>query len=105
MDDVAALRPTLFIAVPRILERVEDGGGRRCCTLVLFGFASAGKGVAPWSAWRTGVGQLLHSCLVWLCFCWQGWSRRTLERVEDGGWAAASELTLPAVRVAWRPSL
>ncbi|KAI7842469.1 hypothetical protein COHA_003823 [Chlorella ohadii] len=25
MDDVAALRPTLFIAVPRILERVEDG--------------------------------------------------------------------------------
>lgn len=27
MDDVAALRPTLFIAVPRILERVEDGGG------------------------------------------------------------------------------
>ena len=28
MDDVAALRPTLFIAVPRILERVEDGGER-----------------------------------------------------------------------------
>ena len=27
MDDVAALRPTLFMAVPRILERVEDGGG------------------------------------------------------------------------------
>ncbi|PSC75938.1 acetyl-synthetase [Micractinium conductrix] len=25
MDDVTALRPTLFIAVPRILERVEDG--------------------------------------------------------------------------------
>ncbi|KAL4444107.1 hypothetical protein ABPG75_011844 [Micractinium tetrahymenae] len=25
MDDVAALRPTLFVAVPRILERVEDG--------------------------------------------------------------------------------
>jgi hypothetical protein len=27
MEDVAALRPTLFIAVPRIIERVEDGGG------------------------------------------------------------------------------
>jgi hypothetical protein len=27
MEDVAALRPTLFMAVPRILERVEDGGG------------------------------------------------------------------------------
>lgn len=26
MEDVAALRPTLFIAVPRIIERVEDGG-------------------------------------------------------------------------------
>lgn len=25
MEDVAALRPTLFIAVPRIIERVEDG--------------------------------------------------------------------------------
>lgn len=26
MEDVSALRPTLFIAVPRIIERVEDGG-------------------------------------------------------------------------------
>lgn len=26
MDDVVALRPTIFVAVPRILERVEDGG-------------------------------------------------------------------------------
>lgn len=26
MEDVVALKPTLFIAVPRILERVEDGG-------------------------------------------------------------------------------
>ena len=34
MDDVAALRPTLFIAVPRILERVEDGG-ESCCLFVL----------------------------------------------------------------------
>lgn len=25
LDDVAALRPTLFIAVPRILERIADG--------------------------------------------------------------------------------
>lgn len=35
MDDVAALRPTLFIAVPRILERVEDGGGVCCAEGVL----------------------------------------------------------------------
>jgi long-chain acyl-CoA synthetase len=37
MDDAAALRPTLFMAVPRILERVADGGAcaprARLCSL------------------------------------------------------------------------
>ena len=47
MDDVAALRPTLFIAVPRILERVEDGGeawggvGAHVCMCVARGLGTS----------------------------------------------------------------
>lgn len=54
MEDVAELRPTLFVAVPRILERVEDGGGcrgwlvARACVCVhvcgVAGGAGAGTG-------------------------------------------------------------
>jgi hypothetical protein len=38
MDDIAAFKPTLFIAVPRILERVCDGGklGPYCCSLLSY---------------------------------------------------------------------
>ncbi len=38
LDDVAALRPTLFAAVPRVLERVYAGGwgqGRVTCSMEL----------------------------------------------------------------------
>ena len=31
MDDAIALRPTLFVSVPRILERIADGGEGPAC--------------------------------------------------------------------------
>ena len=58
MDDVAALRPTLFIAVPRIIERVEDGGKRAADLpgawlggahgVALGGQRAGSGGLAPW---------------------------------------------------------
>lgn len=47
MEDVAELRPTLFVAVPRILERVEDGGG----------WAGGGEGRGPHAALLAWAGR------------------------------------------------
>ncbi len=52
VDDVAALRPTLFIAVPRVLERIQSGiagmiAGQGAVAKLLFGLAYKVKQVRP----------------------------------------------------------
>ena len=53
VDDVAALRPTLFIAVPRVLERIQSGiagkiGGQGAVAKLLFGLAYKIKQMRLW---------------------------------------------------------
>jgi hypothetical protein len=45
MDDITALRPTLFIGVPRIFERIESG---------VMGQVARGGG---WPGWRPALGR------------------------------------------------
>ena len=53
VDDVAALRPTLFIAVPRVLERIQSGiagkiNGQGPIAKILFGLAYKIKQMRLW---------------------------------------------------------
>ena len=53
VDDVAALRPTLFIAVPRVLERIQSGiagkiHSQGAVAKLLFGLAYKIKQMRLW---------------------------------------------------------
>ena len=53
VEDVAALRPTLFIAVPRVLERIQSGiagkiNGQGPIAKILFGLAYKFKQMRLW---------------------------------------------------------
>lgn len=52
-DDVAALKPTLFIAVPRVLERIQSGiaakvNGKGLLTHLVFNAAYWYKSLRMW---------------------------------------------------------
>jgi long-chain acyl-CoA synthetase len=64
-EDVAALRPTLFIAVPRVLERIQAGidakvKGKGLVTRVIFALAFR------WKQLRIKMGAAVESAAPWL---------------------------------------
>ena len=68
VDDVAALRPTLFIAVPRVLERIQSGiagkiAGQGAVAKLVFGLAYKIKQMRLW------MGSSVEG--VSLCLCLQ----------------------------------
>ncbi len=84
VDDVAALRPTLFIAVPRVLERIQSGiagkiNGQGPVAKILFGLAykikqlrlwmgSSVEGVSYSAYWRWQLCATYSEsqCLLWV---------------------------------------
>ncbi len=73
VDDVAALRPTLFIAVPRVLERIQSGiagkiGGQGAIAKLVFGLAYKIKQMRLWMGSSVeGVSPLRMPLLLAAC--------------------------------------
>jgi len=82
VDDVAALRPTLFIAVPRVLERIQSGiagkiGGQGAVAKLLFGLAYKIKQMRLWMGSSVEGVSPLHLPLL-LAALW-GVTRRVVQ--------------------------
>ena len=67
-DDVAALKPTLFVAVPRVLERIQQGIQGRLRSqspVVQFAFQAAYSWKRFWMSWGWSASDVSPQLLNW----------------------------------------